>query len=82
MANLGGRGIRGSARKDRAFAKITDEHVEIASAGPRLLMNQLAVWLPLWLDKHIAEVSQSRDQLRHRALLGEPLPKPGIEDLV
>ena len=34
-----------------AFAKINEEHVEIASAGPRLLTNNFAVWLPLGMDK-------------------------------
>ena len=56
----------GSVRVYHGFAMITEEHVKIASAEPRL-MNQLAVWLPLWVDTRRSGAPQLRDHLRVRA---------------
>ena len=40
-------------------------------AGPRLLIKQLSVWLPLWLDTRRAGAPQLQDHLRDHGPLGE-----------
>ena len=53
----------GSARKAHALAKI-NVHDEIASAEPKLLTDQLAVWLPPWAGQEKGWNAATRPFLR------------------
>ena len=46
-------------------------------AGPQLWVNQMGTWLPLWLDPRRANAKQLADQED----MGEPLPRPSLEDV-